>query len=113
MDKYDYNPKDILDWDSNTGVFTFKGCFKASPKETVSIKIIPDTWEKNRHASSLLAINYKTYEREVQKLQCLQRAGEIKFLEVLNIDTNSYLIFSEAFGTKHDEPKTTKDKVNK
>ena len=96
MDKYEYNPEDILDWESKYGILTFKGCFKAPPRETVKIKVIPDTWEKSKHASSLLAVNYKIYEIEVQKLQKLQRSGKIKFLEVLNINTTSYLIFSDA-----------------
>ena len=69
MDKYEYNSKDIFDWESKSGIFTYKGCFKAPPKETVNIKIIPDTWEKSKHACTLVAFNYKIYEREVQKLQ--------------------------------------------
>ena len=110
MNKYEYNPEDILDWQSKSEISTFKGCFKAPPGENVTIKVIPNTWEKSKHASTLLAVNYKIYEKEVQKLQKLQRSGKIKFLEVLNINTTSYLIFSDAKETKFENEEITKQK---
>ena len=34
-DRYEYNQKDLLNWNSETGIFTFKGHMKASPNEIV------------------------------------------------------------------------------
>ena len=88
-DRYEYNQKDLLNWNSETGIFTFKGHMKASPNEIVIIKIIPDGLGK-------------IYEDEVQKLKSLENAGIIVMIERIQIANNSYLIFSNNRRTKPD-----------
>ena len=88
-DRYEYNQKDLLNWNSETGIFTFKGHMKASPNEIVIIKIIPDGLGK-------------IYEDEVQKLKSLENAGIIVMIERIKIANNSYLIFSNNRRTKPD-----------
>ena len=79
----------MLNWNSETGIFTFKGHMKASPNEIVIIKIIPDGLGK-------------IYEDEVQKLKSLENDGIIVMIERIKIANNSYLIFSNNRRTKPD-----------
>ena len=88
-DRYEYNQKDLLNWNSETGIFTFKGRVKASPNEVVIIKIIPELFGK-------------VYEEECQKLKSLENAGIIVMIERIQIAKNSYLIFSNNRRTKPD-----------
>ena len=88
-DRYEYNQKDLLNWNSETGIFTFKGHMKASPNEIVIIKIIPDGLGK-------------VYEDEVQRLKSLENAKIIVMIERIKIANNSYLIFSNNRRTKPD-----------
>ena len=88
-DRYEYNQKDLLNWNSETGIFTFKGHMKASPNEIVIIKIIPDGLGK-------------VYEDEVQRLKSLENAKIIVMIERIQIANNSYLIFSNNRRTKPD-----------
>ena len=88
-DRYEYNQKDLLNWNSETGIFTYKGHMKASPNEIVIIKIIPDGLGK-------------VYEEEVQKLKSLENAGIIAMIERIQIANSSYLIFSKNRRTKPD-----------
>jgi hypothetical protein len=89
-DKYEYNQKDLLDWNSETSVLTFKGRVKESPNEVVNIKIIPNAYGK-------------IYEEEVQKLESQEKDGLIAIVERIRNDNNFYLIFSNVGGTKADE----------
>ena len=76
MDKYEYNPNDILEWNSEPpAIFTFKGHVKASPNEVVSIKIFADadgSWKSNPYC--------RIYE-EVQKLKSQENDGLITIVE--------------------------------
>ena len=40
--KYEYNPENVISFNSNTGLITFKGRLKKDPKEIVFIKKIPN-----------------------------------------------------------------------
>ena len=87
QDKYEYNQKNLLDWNPVTDVLTFKGHVKTSPNEVVNIKIIPNGLGK-------------VYEEEVQKLKSLENAGIIAMMEQIQIKNNFYLIFSNISRTK-------------
>ena len=84
-DKYEYNQKDLLDWNPETSVLTFKGRVKASPNEVVNIKIIPNAYGK-------------IYEEEVQKLESQEKDGLIAIVERIRNGQNFYLIFSNVIG---------------
>ena len=93
-DKYEYNQKDLLDWNLETSVLTFKGRVKESPNEVVNITIIPNAYGK-------------IYEEEVQKLESQEKDGLIAIMERIRNGQNFYLIFSNVIGTKADETQPT------
>ena len=84
-DKYEYNQKDLLDWNSETSVLTFKGRVKEFPNEVVNIKIIPNAYGK-------------IYEEEVQKLESQEKDGLIAIVKRIRNGQNFYLIFSNVIG---------------
>ena len=81
LDRYEYNHKDLLDWNPATGVLIFKGCLKESPNQKVNIKIIPNAFGK-------------LWIEEVQKLENQENDGLITIVEQVQIGNNFYLIFS-------------------
>ena len=87
MNKYEYDPTNLVACDSITGVKTFKGRLKDVPNEIVYIK---------------KTSNYKVYSNELEKIQNLHREGVIKYIESLHgRPPYLYIIF-----TKIAEPKS-------
>ena len=95
LDKYEYNPKNIKGWNSETGVLTFKGHCKTKTTETVFIKIVP----------------IQHHDVELQKLQAQEKAGVIKIVETFKSDSYLYLIFAKA-GEKNPEETNATNKTN-
>ena len=87
MNKYEYDPTNLVACDSVTGVKTFKGRLKNVPNKIVYIK---------------KTSNYKAYSNELEKIQNLEKDGVIKYIESLHgRPPYLYIIF-----TKIAEPKS-------
>ena len=59
MDKYEYNPDNVIISNPNTGIVTFKGRLKTDPNEIVFIKKIPNA----RALSGLGDMIFSSYEK--------------------------------------------------
>ena len=94
MNKYEYDPTNLVACDSITGVKTFKGRLKDVPNEIVYIK---------------KTSNYKVYSNELEKIQNLEKEGVIKYIESLHgRPPYLYIIFTKATQSESEDTKTVK-----